>query len=64
MDEPIRTRLLHRLPWLMLGLLGSAGAAVLVRGFEADLMSDVRLAFFIPRIVYWPTRSARRPRLW
>jgi magnesium transporter len=25
---------------------------VLVRGFEADLMSDVRLAFFIPGIVY------------
>ena len=24
----------------------------LVRGFEADLMSDVRLAFFIPGIVY------------
>ena len=52
MDEPIRARLWHRLPWLMLGLLGSAGAAVLVRGFEADLMSDVRLAFFIPGIVY------------
>ena len=52
MDEPIRARLWHRLPWLMLGLIGSAGAAVLVRGFEADLMSDVRLAFFIPGIVY------------
>ena len=52
MDEPIRARLWHRLPWLMLGLLGSAGAAALVRGFEADLMSDVRLAFFIPGIVY------------
>ena len=52
MDEPIRARLWHRLPWLILGLVGSAGAAVLVRGFEADLMSDVRLAFFIPGIVY------------
>jgi magnesium transporter len=52
MDEPVRARLWHRLPWLMLGLLGSAGAAALVRGFEADLMSDVRLAFFIPGIVY------------
>jgi magnesium transporter len=52
MDEPILARLWHRLPWLALGLLGSAGAAVLVRGFEADLASDVRLAFFIPGIVY------------
>lgn len=52
MDEPIQARLWHRLPWLTLGLVGSAGAAVLVKGFEADLMSDVRLAFFIPGIVY------------
>jgi magnesium transporter len=52
MDEPMGARLWHRLPWLLLGLLGSAGAAVLVRGFETDLASDVRLAFFIPGIVY------------
>jgi magnesium transporter len=52
MDEPIAARLWHRMPWLLLGLLGSAGAAVLVRGFESDLSSDVRLAFFIPGIVY------------
>jgi magnesium transporter len=52
MDEPLATRLWHRLPWLLLGLLGSAAAAVLVRGFEADLATDVRLAFFIPGIVY------------
>jgi magnesium transporter len=52
MDEPLATRLWHRLPWLLLGLLGSAGAAVLVQGFEADLASDVRLAFFIPGLVY------------
>jgi magnesium transporter len=52
MDEPIPARLWHRLPWLGLGLLGSAGAAVVVRGFEADLASDVRLTFFIPGIVY------------
>lgn len=52
MEEPVRARLGHRLPWLALGLLGSAGAAVLVRGFEADLSSQVQLAFFIPGIVY------------
>ncbi len=52
MEEPIGTRLWHRLPWLALGLVGSAGAAALVGGFEAELASDVRLAFFIPGIVY------------
>lgn len=52
MHEPLGARLWHRLPWLLLGLLGSAGAAVLVRGFEAGLDADVRLAFFIPGIVY------------
>lgn len=52
MDEPLLARLGHRLPWLLVGLLGSAVAAVLVRGFEADLQADVRLAFFIPGIVY------------
>ena len=52
MDEPIGARLWHRLPWLVLGLTGSACAAALVRGHEAVLASDVRLAFFIPGIVY------------
>jgi magnesium transporter len=52
MEEPIRARLWHRLPWLALGLVGSAVAAGLVQGFEENLMSDVRLAFFIPGVVY------------
>ena len=52
MDEPMLARLWHRLPWLVLGLLGSAVAAVLVRGFEQELATEVRLAFFIPGIVY------------
>jgi magnesium transporter len=52
MYEPIATRLWHRLPWLVLGLIGSAGAASLVDGFAETLASDVRLAFFIPGIVY------------
>lgn len=52
MEEPLAARLWHRMPWLLLGLLGSAGAAVLVSGFESALASDVRLAFFIPGIVY------------
>ena len=52
LDEPVWARLWHRLPWLLIGLVGSALAAVLVKSFEADLQADVRLAFFIPGIVY------------
>lgn len=52
LDEPMLVRLWHRLPWLLVGLVGSAVAAWLVRGFEDSLSADVRLAFFIPGIVY------------
>lgn len=51
-EEPLRSRLWHRLPWLLVGLAGSAVAAWLVRGFEGDLADDVRLAFFVPGVVY------------
>lgn len=52
LEEPLGARLWHRLPWLLIGLLGSALAALMVRGFETGLEADVRLAFFIPGIVY------------
>ena len=42
----------HRLPWLVLGLAGSIGAAAVVSGFEAMLQKNVVLAFFVPMIVY------------
>jgi magnesium transporter len=42
----------HRLPWLVVGLIGSAIAAWLVGGFEEELAGDVRLAFFVPGVVY------------
>jgi magnesium transporter len=45
-------RLLHRLPWLLLGLLGAVLSADLVGAFEADLQANVILAFFVPGIVY------------
>ncbi|HEU4491868.1 MAG TPA: magnesium transporter [Jiangellales bacterium] len=51
-DEPLGPRLWHRLPWLLLGLLGSAVAAWVVRGFEEEIAADVRLAFFVPGVVY------------
>jgi magnesium transporter len=51
-QEALHLRLWHRMPWLLVGLLGSAAAALVVRGFEVELASDVRLVFFLPGIVY------------
>ena len=51
-EEALGRRLWHRLPWLVVGLLGSAVAAWVVRGFEAQLALDLRLAFFVPGVVY------------
>lgn len=41
-----------RLPWLLLGLVGSIAVAFLVSRFEAALARDIHLAFFLPGIVY------------
>ena len=51
-EEPVGRRLWHRLPWLALGLAGAAVSAWLVGLFEGHLVADVRLAFFIPGVVY------------
>jgi magnesium transporter len=51
-EEPLFTRLHHRLPWLLLGLLGSLAAAALVSRYETTLEERVLLASFVPGIVY------------
>lgn len=51
-EEPVQRRFRHRIPWLLLGLLGSLMAADVVGLFEAELQRSVLLAFFIPGIVY------------
>lgn len=45
-------RALYRLPWLLVGLAGSAGATALMAGSEAALASNIAIAFFVPAIVY------------
>jgi magnesium transporter len=50
--ESIEHLIEHRAPWLFLGLLGGLLATVTVSKYEAILAADVRLAFFIPIIVY------------
>ncbi len=50
--EPVASRLRHRLPWLIVGLLGAVLAAEIVGAYESALEANVALAFFLPGIVY------------
>ena len=52
LDQPASRRVLERLPWLLVGLLGSAFATWVVAAFEASLQRTVAVAFFMPGIVY------------
>jgi magnesium transporter len=51
-EEPVAMRFWHRVPWLLLGLLGAVLAADIVGVFEKQLQANIMLAFFIPGIVY------------
>lgn len=51
-EESVARRLWHRLPWLLVGLGGAFGAAVIVGRFEEQLEREVLLAFFLPGVVY------------
>lgn len=50
--EPVSRRIAHRLPWLVLGLLGALASAGIVSSFQRDLESTITLAFFLPGVVY------------
>jgi Mg/Co/Ni transporter MgtE len=47
MEEAILRRFWHRLPWLLLGLVGALMAADIVGWFEVQLQNNVLLAFFV-----------------
>lgn len=51
-EEPLAQRLRHRLPWLLVGLLGAMATALLVGAFEHRLEQHVLLAVFVPAVVY------------
>lgn len=51
-EERVWHRLRHRLPWLIIGLLGAMISAWLVRSSEEQLQRTVQLAFFMPAVVY------------
>jgi len=51
-DQSIKKNIFVRLPWLVVGLLGGAVAAVVVAYFEEAIATVVLLAAFIPAVVY------------
>jgi magnesium transporter len=52
LEGPPTRRARHRLPWLLLGLAGSMGAAMIVSRFAQVLERELAIAFFVPAIVY------------
>jgi magnesium transporter len=51
-EEPVPQRVMHRMPWLLLGLAGALIAAAIVGSFEEEIRSQVLLASFLPGVVY------------
>jgi magnesium transporter len=45
-------RAIYRLPWLLVGMAGSALATAMMTHFEEALAAHIAVAFFIPAIVY------------
>ncbi len=50
--ESVRRRLWHRLPWLVVGLVGAMLSAGLMAVFEEQLNATLAIAYFVPGIVY------------
>lgn len=52
LDSPPMRRVRDRLPWLIMGLIGSMLTTLIMSRFEAALHEKVALAFFVPGLVY------------
>lgn len=50
--ENVARRLWHRMPWLLVGLVGAMVSAGLMAAFEAQLSANLAVAYFVPGIVY------------
>lgn len=50
--EKLASLIEERLPWLVLGLIGGILVTLLVAKFEAIIVKNIALAFFLPVIVY------------
>lgn len=51
-EEPVKLRILHRLPWLLVGLVGAMLTALVVGSFEREIERNVLIAVFVPAVVY------------
>jgi magnesium transporter len=51
-EDPLLRRARHRLPWLLIGLLGGALATAAMAGFHETLERTLAAAFFVPALVY------------
>lgn len=52
LTAPPHRRALYRMPWLLVGMAGSALATAMMVRFESALSADIAVAFFIPAIIY------------
>ncbi|MET0994615.1 MAG: magnesium transporter [Mycobacterium sp.] len=50
--EGVARRLWHRMPWLVVGLVGAMVSAGVMAAFEAQLNANLAVAYFLPGIVY------------
>ena len=51
-EETVVRRFWHRIPWLLVGIIGALLAADIVSWFETQLAAVVMIAFFVPGVVY------------
>ncbi len=52
LTQSIFTSVIQRAPWLMVGLVGGLGAAVIIEHFEAILAANIVLVSYIPLVVF------------
>ncbi|MDH5533468.1 MAG: magnesium transporter [Candidatus Pacebacteria bacterium] len=52
LNSPIITSYLHRVPWILIGILGGIAVSKIIGLFEETLSTNIILASFIPLIVY------------
>lgn len=52
LTAPPYRRALYRMPWLLVGMAGSAVATAMMVRFESALSAEIAVAFFIPAIIY------------
>jgi magnesium transporter len=50
--ERVARRLWHRMPWLVVGMVGAMVSASLMAAFEGQLSANLAVAYFVPGIVY------------